>query len=53
MVIHPFSTLYIRTGREETEAAGVFEDTIRVSVGIEDEDDLVSDFIRAVRESRE
>ncbi|MCR5603146.1 MAG: aminotransferase class I/II-fold pyridoxal phosphate-dependent enzyme [Lachnospiraceae bacterium] len=53
LVIHPFSTLYIRTGREETEAAGVFEDTIRVSVGIEDEDDLVSDFIRAVRESRE
>ena len=47
-VIHPASTLYIRAGREEMEAAGVFEDTIRVSVGIEDPDDLIADFTEAI-----
>lgn len=52
LVIHPASTLYIRTGKEETEAAGVYDDTIRVSVGIEDKEDLIDDFLRAVRESR-
>ena len=48
LVIHPASTLYIRAGREEMEAAGVFEDTIRVSVGIEDPDDLIADFTEAI-----
>ena len=52
LVIHPASTLYIRSGKAEMEAAGVFEDTIRVSVGIEDKEDLIEDFISAVRESR-
>ena len=51
LVIHPASTLYIRTDREEMEAAGVFEDTIRVSVGIENIEDLIEDFTRAVLES--
>ena len=53
LVIHPASTLYIRSGREETEAAGVYDDTIRVSVGIEDKEDLIEDFLKAVAESRE
>ena len=48
LVIHPASTLYIRSGREEMEAAGVYDDTIRVSVGIEDAEDLISDFTEAV-----
>ena len=33
------------------EAAGVYEDTIRVSVGIENIEDLTEDFIKAVSES--
>nr|WP_027871461.1 PLP-dependent transferase [[Eubacterium] cellulosolvens] len=49
LVIHPASTLYIHTSQEEREAAGVFEDTIRVSVGIEDAEDLVNDFVSAVQ----
>jgi len=53
LVIHPASTLYIHSAVAEREAAGVFEDTIRVSVGIEDKEDLIRDFIRAVEESRE
>ena len=51
LVIHPASTLYIRTDKEEMEAAGVFEDTIRVSVGIENIEDLIEDFTKAVLES--
>lgn len=53
LVIHPASTLYIRTCKEEMEAAGVYEDTVRVSVGIEDKEDLIWDFLNAVRISRE
>ena len=52
LVIHPASTLYINTGREEMEAAGVYDDTVRVSVGIEDKEDLIGDFLNAIRESR-
>ena len=53
LVIHPASTLYFRSSREEKEAAGVFDDMIRVSVGIEDREDLIGDFICAIRESKE
>lgn len=30
------------------EAAGVYDDTVRVSVGIEDTEDLINDFTNAV-----
>ena len=53
LVIHPASTLYIHTSAEDMEAAGVYDDTVRVSVGIEDKEDLIKDFLDAVRESRE
>ena len=49
LVIHPASTLYIHSKQEEREAAGVFEDTVRVSVGIEDPEDLIKDFHEAIR----
>lgn len=49
LVIHPASTLYIHSGKEETQAAGVFDDTIRVSVGIEDPEDLINDFREAIK----
>lgn len=52
LVIHPASTLYIHSSRQEAEAAGVFEDTIRVSVGIEDKEDLINDFLKAIKNSR-
>ena len=48
LVIHPASTLYIHEAVEEREAAGVFDDTIRVSVGIEDAEDLICDFTEAI-----
>ena len=52
LVIHPASTLYIHSDAEETRAAGVYDDTIRVSLGIEDAEDIIEDFTSAVRESR-
>ena len=52
LVIHPASTLYARTPKEEMEAAGVYDDTIRVSVGIEDVNDLINDFKTAIQESK-
>mgnify|MGYP002539299678 CR=1 FL=1 len=47
LVIHPASTIYVHNTTEQKEAAGVFEDTIRVSVGIEDVEDLIEDFTAA------
>ena len=51
LAIHPDSTLYIRSTKEQKESAGVFDDTIRVSVGIENIDDLIDDFTEAIRNS--
>lgn len=48
LAIHPASTIYIHSTKRQKEAAGVFEDTIRVSVGIEDARDLISDFTEAI-----
>ncbi|MCD8045575.1 MAG: aminotransferase class I/II-fold pyridoxal phosphate-dependent enzyme [Clostridiales bacterium] len=51
LVIHPESTLAVHSTEEEKAAAGVYDDLIRVSVGIEDAEDLMEDFGRAIRES--
>ncbi len=48
LVIHPASTLYVQASQKETEAAGVYDDTVRVSVGIEDAEDLIDDFTQAI-----
>ncbi len=51
LVIHPYSTLYIRSTEEQRWAAGVYDDLIRVSVGIEDAADLIEDFREAIAQS--
>lgn len=48
LVVHPASSIYIHSSREEMERAGVYDDLIRVSVGIEDIDDLIADFTQAI-----
>lgn len=48
LVIHPESTLNVHSTQEEKETAGVFDDLIRISVGIEDIDDLIDDFKQAI-----
>lgn len=49
LVIHPASTIYLHSTPEAMHAAGVFEDTIRVSVGIEAAADLIADFTDAIK----
>ena len=49
LVIHPASTIYAHASKEQRENAGVHDDTIRVSVGIEDIKDLKDDFYNAIK----
>ncbi|MBA1146626.1 O-acetylhomoserine aminocarboxypropyltransferase [Ectothiorhodospiraceae bacterium WFHF3C12] len=52
LVIHPASTTHHRMSREDLEAAGISEGMIRLSVGLEDPNDLVADLKRALRASQ-
>ncbi|HET7321346.1 MAG TPA: O-acetylhomoserine aminocarboxypropyltransferase/cysteine synthase family protein [Longimicrobiaceae bacterium] len=49
LVIHPWSTTHEQLSDEERSAAGVTEDLIRLSVGIEDASDLIDDLDQALR----
>ena len=49
LVIHPGSTISLHSTEKQKEDAGVFEDLIRVSVGIEDIDDIKEDFAQAFK----
>ena len=48
LVIHPASTIYLHNTEEQMTNAGVYDDTIRISVGIEDAKDLIEDFTEAI-----
>lgn len=48
LVIHPASTIYAHSSSAQKAAAGVFDDLIRISVGIEAEADLIQDFTQAL-----
>ncbi|MFI4910611.1 MAG: O-acetylhomoserine aminocarboxypropyltransferase/cysteine synthase family protein [Sedimentisphaeraceae bacterium JB056] len=52
MVVHPATTTHQQLTEQEQEAAGVTSDFIRVSVGIEDIDDLIADFAQALEKSQ-
>jgi O-acetylhomoserine (thiol)-lyase len=51
LVIHPASTTHQQLTREEQAATGVTEDYIRLSVGIENIDDIVEDIDQALQTS--
>lgn len=48
LIIHPASTTHAQLSEEELKAAGVTPDLIRISVGIENADDLIADFAQAL-----
>ncbi|MGB9941086.1 O-acetylhomoserine aminocarboxypropyltransferase/cysteine synthase family protein [Methanosarcina sp.] len=48
LVIHPASTTHEQLSKEEQFACGVTEDFIRLSIGIEDEKDLIFDIDQAL-----
>ncbi len=51
LVIHPASTTHFRMDDSALEAAGITAGTIRLSIGLEDADDLVDDLKRAFKTS--
>ena len=48
LVIHPASTTHFRMSTADLEKAGITEGTIRLSVGLENPDDLIDDLSRAL-----
>lgn len=48
LVVHPASTIYVANTLEEREKMGVYEDLIRISVGLEDAEDIIEDFLQAL-----
>jgi O-acetylhomoserine (thiol)-lyase len=49
LVIHPVSTTHLQVDDAHLEAAGVGQDMIRLSVGLEDEGDIIDDLRTALR----
>ena len=49
LVIHPASTTHEQLSEEEQLAAGVTKDFIRLSIGIEDIDDILADLEQALK----
>jgi len=49
LVIHPASTTHFRLSDEALAAGGITQGTIRLSIGLEDPDDLIDDLKRALK----
>ena len=49
LVIHPASTTHFRMGDDALAAGGIGQGTIRLSIGLEEPDDLVDDLKRALK----
>ncbi len=49
LVIHPASTTHFRMTDEALAGAGITQGTIRLSIGLEDPDDLIDDLKRALK----
>jgi O-acetylhomoserine (thiol)-lyase len=52
LVIHPASTTHYRMSEQDLRKAGINAGTIRLSIGIEDIDDLLEDLSRGIRQSQ-
>ncbi len=52
LVIHPASTTHQQMSAGELKAAGVGEELVRLSIGLEDPDDLIDDLKQALRASQ-
>jgi O-acetylhomoserine (thiol)-lyase len=52
LVIHPASTTHQQLSPEEQISAGVTPDLVRVSVGLEDINDIIGDLDQALAESQ-
>ncbi|HCB34292.1 MAG TPA: O-acetylhomoserine aminocarboxypropyltransferase [Acidimicrobiaceae bacterium] len=52
LVIHPAGTTHRQLSADDLAAAGVSEDLVRLSVGLEDPGDIIADLARALRASQ-
>jgi len=52
LVIHPASTTHFRMDEAALRNAGISEGTVRLSIGLEDADDLIEDLERALKASQ-
>ena len=52
LVLLPSTTIFSKNTNRQKEDAGVYEDTVRVSVGIEDAEDLIEDFLIALKSAQ-
>ena len=48
LIIHPASTVYRQLTDAQRTAAGAGNDTVRLSVGIEDKEDIIADLEQAL-----
>jgi O-acetylhomoserine (thiol)-lyase len=48
LIIHPASTTHAQLSEDEQRASGVTPDLVRLSVGIEDAQDIIADLDRAI-----
>jgi O-acetylhomoserine (thiol)-lyase len=53
LVVHPASTTHAQLSETQQRASGVTPDMVRLSVGIEDPEDIVADLDRAIETARE
>ena len=49
LAIHPDSTIYAHSTEEQKRNAGIYDDLIRISIGLEDIEDLKEDFAQAIQ----
>jgi len=52
LVIHPATTTHYRMDDAALRAAGITEGTVRLSVGLENAEDLIEDLDRALKASQ-
>ena len=50
LIIHPASTTHSQLNEEDLKAAGIQPETIRISVGIENVEDLIEDLTQALEQ---
>ncbi|MCR5395384.1 MAG: aminotransferase class V-fold PLP-dependent enzyme [Bacteroidales bacterium] len=50
LAIHPYSTIYVNYSAAEKAAMDVLPTTIRLSIGLEDPEDIITDIISSLRE---
>jgi methionine-gamma-lyase len=48
LILHPASITHTQVPREAREAIGITDGLLRISIGIEDQEDLIADFVEAL-----